>query len=67
MGGVQPICNIKASTLSEINAKTQAKPLDGAGQKDRSTNSLLTTAVDENERVFYFYLKPNERFGQLNT
>ena len=67
MGGVQPICNIKASTLSEINAKTQAKPLYGAGQKVRSTNSLLTTAVDENERVFHFYLKPNERFGQLNT
>ena len=67
MGGVQPICNIKASTLSEINTKTQAKPLYGVGQKVRSTNTLLPTAADENEQVFYFYLKPNERFGQLST
>ena len=29
---------------------------------------LFSTALDEYEKcVFYFYLKPNEFFGQLNT
>lgn len=56
MGGVQPVCNIKACALSETNTKPQAKPLYGVGQKVCSTNTLLARAVDENEqRVFYFY------------
>ena len=30
-------------------------------------NILFNTVLDENEKcVFYFYLKPNEFFGQLN-
>lgn len=47
--------------------KNPSKALVWGWPKGSFNNSLLTTAVDENERVFYFYLKPNERFGQLNT
>ena len=66
MGGVQPFCNIKASTLSEINKKP-SKALVRGWPKGSVNQHVAHEQAENEQRVFDSYLKPNERFGQFNT